>query len=71
MCDGNYQYPSKGGHAVKCRATILMCGNKNPIELYPKAWKYIDARFNIMCLDVQKPEWDRTIHVNGEKVQDS
>jgi len=66
MCDGNYMYPSKGGHAVKCSATILMCGNKDPKELYPKAWKYIDARFNVLCLD-----YDRTIHINGEKVQDA
>lgn len=54
MCDGNYQYPVKGGTATAVKATILLCGNKNPEQLYPNAWQYIHARFNVVCLD--KPE---------------
>ena len=69
MCDGNYLYPSKGGAAVKCKAIILICGNKDPRQLYPNAWPYIEARFNILCLDER--EWDRTMYINGVKVQDS
>ena len=69
MCDGTYLYPSKGGAAVKCKATILACGNKDPRQLYPNAWPYIEARFNIICLD--QCEWDRTMYINGERVQDS
>lgn len=31
MCDGTYQYPSKGGASIKLdKPTILICGNKHP-----------------------------------------
>jgi len=53
MCDGNYLYPSKGGAPTYNKACILICGNKKPQEMYPNAFPYIEARFNIVCLDDQ------------------
>lgn len=38
MCDGTYLYPQKGGLAKQVPAIILICGNKDPQELYPNAW---------------------------------
>lgn len=52
MCDGTYQYPSKGGASIRLKQpTIVICGNKNPEEMYPNAFKYIEARFNVLCAD--------------------
>jgi len=52
MCDGNYQYPVKGGASTKLKKPyILICGNKDPKDLYPNAWKYIEARFQVINLD--------------------
>jgi hypothetical protein len=48
MCDGNYQYPVKGGYPVQVKAVLLICGNKNPKELYPKAHMFLEARFNVL-----------------------
>lgn len=66
MCDGNYQYPTKGGAAVMCKSIILVCGNKDPRDLYPNAWQYVDARFNVICLDLQPAYW-----INGEPVNNN
>jgi hypothetical protein len=65
MCDGNYLYPSKGGHAIKIKACILICGNKRPQDLYPNAFKYIEARFNIICLDneTKQVKWPAILRV--------
>ncbi len=60
MCDGTFQYPSKGTHPVQLKKPyIMVCGNKSPETLYPNAWKYLEARFNVICLDdqQQKPIW--------------
>lgn len=39
MCDGTYQYPTKGGSSIKLtKPTILICGNKNPQDIYTTAW---------------------------------
>lgn len=60
MCDGNYQYPTKGGQSIKLnKPTLLICGNKHPMDLYPNAYKYIEARFIVINLDNEKycEEW--------------
>jgi len=33
----------------------MICGNKDPQVLYPQAWQYIEARFNVICLDDTQP----------------
>jgi len=48
MCDGNYQYPVKGGDPVSTKATIVICGNRAPMTLYPNTWSYLEARFNVI-----------------------
>ncbi|AXQ65984.1 MAG: replication protein [Cressdnaviricota sp.] len=48
MCDGTYLYPTKGGTAKQVRGTILLvCGNRDPKDVYPEAWPYIEARFTV------------------------
>jgi len=37
----------KGGAAKAVKAYIIVAGNKSPEELYPNAWKYLEARFNV------------------------
>jgi len=55
MCDGNYMYPVKGSSSTKLKKPYLVvCGNKNPAELYPNAWKYLEARFNVIDLSDQE-----------------
>lgn len=52
MCDGNYQYPSKGGEAIKLKKPlIIICSNKPMQELYPNACVYLEARFNQLNVD--------------------
>lgn len=48
MCDGNYQYPVKGGDPVQVKATIIVCGNVAPSLLYNRTWQYLEARFNVI-----------------------
>lgn len=52
MCDGTYQYPTKGGTAQALdKPIIIICGNA-PIEaVYPKAHRFIKARFIEICID--------------------
>ena len=55
MCDGNYMYPVKGSSSTKLKKPYLVvCGNRNPAELYPNAWKYLEARFNVIDLSDQE-----------------
>jgi hypothetical protein len=60
MCDGTYQYPVKGGAARSVKAYIICTGNKHPATMYPNAWQYIEARFNVFRLDdgPNEPEQD-------------
>lgn len=70
MCDGTYQYPSKGGQSIKLnKPYILICGNKHPEELYPNAYKYIEARFTVINLDQEekKPQWPPILRVGPAK----
>lgn len=54
MCDGTYQYPTKGGNAIKLDSPlILICGNASIETVYPKAHKFIQARFIETCLDTK------------------
>lgn len=51
MCDGTYKYPRKNSTPVVLPNIILLvCGNKNPEEVYPNAFQFIEARFNIIQL---------------------
>ena len=51
MCDGTYIYPFKGGAGITLQEPILIVtGNRNPQELYPNAWPFIQARFNVFQL---------------------
>jgi len=72
MCDGNYLYPSKGGSATKNKGCILICGNKRPEEMYPNAFKYIEARFNIICLDqyTVQTTWPPILETKSNKTQE-
>lgn len=47
MCDGTYQYPLKGGQSKSVNAVIICAGNRHPRDVYPNAYKYIEARFNV------------------------
>ena len=69
MCDGNYLYPSKGGAPTYNKACILICGNKKPEEMYPNAFKYIEARFNIICLDneTKQTTWPPILRVPEQR----
>jgi len=58
MCDGHYPYPTKGGAPIQTKANIVICGNKSPQEMYPNAWKYIEARFIVINLDEAYPVQD-------------
>ena len=60
MCDGTYQYPAKGGPSVKPtdHPIVIACGNKHPEEMYSNTYKYIEARFNVICVDTLP--WDIT-----------
>ncbi|AXH74716.1 MAG: hypothetical protein [Cressdnaviricota sp.] len=72
MCDGNYLYPNKGGAPTCIKACILICGNKRPEEMYPKVFKYIEARFNIIELDqfTKQVEWPPILRVDPPPVQE-
>ena len=50
MCDGTFQYPSKGGNAVRVEMILIVCSNAPPHYVYPKAFPFIEARFNIVKL---------------------
>ena len=51
MCDGTYIYPFKGGAGITLQEPILIVtGSRNPQELYPNAWPFIQARFNVFQL---------------------
>lgn len=68
MCDGNYGYPSKGGVPVVLnKPFILICGNRNPADLYPNAWDYLEARFNVINLD-DKEEQEKVLAPPFQKV---
>lgn len=56
MCDGHYPYPVKGGAPINSKANLIICGNKSPAEMYPNAWKYVEARFNVLNLDEAYPQ---------------
>jgi Geminivirus Rep catalytic domain. len=54
MCDGTYQYPTKGGSPITCPGVIIvLAGNKPMEEVYtdPKNHPLIKARFNVINLD--------------------
>lgn len=51
MCDGTYQYPKKGGNPVQADMILLICGNAHPENVYPNAYPFIEARFNVVCVD--------------------
>jgi len=54
MCDGTYQYPTKGGSPITCPGVIIvLAGNKAMEEVYtdPKNHPLIKARFNVINLD--------------------
>lgn len=52
MCDGTFCYPGKGDTAMQAtQTTLLICGNKSPEVIYPNAWQFIRARFNVINLD--------------------
>jgi len=51
MCDGTYQYPNKGGVPAMENMILIVCGNASPENIYPNAFPYIEARFNIICVD--------------------
>lgn len=54
MCDGTYQYPTKGGSPVTTPGVILiLVGNKKMEECYtnPENHLLLKARFNLICLD--------------------
>lgn len=52
MCDGTYAYPNKGGTArIVNYPYVIICGNKNPAKLYPNAFKFLEARFNVVNVD--------------------
>lgn len=50
MCDGTFSYPLKGGQAKQVAAVIICCGNKHPRDIYPNAWPFVEARFNVIEL---------------------
>lgn len=47
MCDGTYCYPQKGEEAIQANLTMIVVGNRHPQEIYPNAFKFIEARFDI------------------------
>lgn len=52
MCDGNYQYPSKGRPAITLNCPIvIICSNFSIPEVYPHSLERIEARFNQICLN--------------------
>ena len=64
MCDGTYQYPTKGSSAVRLADPIIViCSNMTPERVYCNAalkeqaderkqtLSLINARFNVHCLD--------------------
>jgi len=57
MCDGQYDYPVKGGMSFKQPGSILLiCGNRSPLEIYDsKHHAVLQARFNIICVDIEAP----------------
>lgn len=69
MCDGTYQYPVKGGAARAVQAYILVTGNKHPADIYPNAWQYINARFNVYRLDEgdNEPQGPEDNHVIAQR----
>lgn len=50
MCDGTYQFPSKQSNAARVEMIIILCSNKPPHMIYPNAFQYIEARFNVVKL---------------------
>ncbi len=52
ICDGTEQIDIKFQHAIQIKdATVIICGNKDPKEVYPNVYHLIEARFNVYCLD--------------------
>lgn len=52
LCDGASPIPVKGGQAITPKKpVVIVCGNKHPQDLYPNAWKFIEARFNVHNVD--------------------
>lgn len=52
MCDGTYQYPTKGGTPVQLtQPLIIICGNSPPQEVYPKKHPFVTARFKVIQVD--------------------
>ncbi len=50
MCDGTYQYPSKGGSASRVEMIVIICANAPPHYVYPNMFRYVEARFTIIKL---------------------
>lgn len=62
MCDGHYEYPKKNGDPVRLNnATIVICGNVHPLELYgpfqrgnhftQSRMELFEARFRVVNLE--------------------
>ncbi len=49
MCDGTWKYPFKNGTAsALSKPLIIICGNKHPAKVYPNAFEFLEARFNVI-----------------------
>lgn len=51
------------------QAYILVTGNKHPADIYPNAWQYINARFNVYRLDEgdNEPQGSEDNHVIAQR----
>ena len=57
MCDGTYQYQIKFQKSIMLEPIVICCGNKHPQEVYPECFPYIQARFNVFCVDKKEEEY--------------
>lgn len=55
ICDGTYQYPTKGGNSLILPMTVLICGNKHPRDIYSNTYQFIESRFNVISVEVIYP----------------
>lgn len=52
MCDGTYQYPTKGAMPTLIRKPlIIIASNRSIVDVYPKFHQFASARFTEICLD--------------------
>lgn len=46
ICSGSYMIPVKGGEAVRLHSpTVVVCGNKPIVEVYPNLYETVKTRF--------------------------